>query len=196
MKYKVLLCDADGVVVRGDKKFSEQLELVYGIPKEKLHPFFEGPFALCSVGKADLKVELGKVIGEWGWKGTVDELIDFWFTKGTVLDQDVVEYVDAFRSAGVRCLMTTDNEEYRSRLLISKVGHGHPFEKVFYSAALGFKKKQPGFFEQVYEKLDGIPREQVLFIDDDQQNVEIAKQFGFDAHFYENLAGLKSKLES
>lgn len=77
MKYPVMLFDADGVMITSSRLFSEQLELDYGISVKKMQPFFTGVFKLCSVGQADLKQELDKVIGEWGWQGTVDELPEF-----------------------------------------------------------------------------------------------------------------------
>lgn len=93
MKYKAIFFDADGVLIKSKYLFSEQLEKDYGISIDVMLPFFTGVFRQCSVGKADLKEELANVIGDWGWEGTVEELMDYWFTKGTEIDQEVVEYV-------------------------------------------------------------------------------------------------------
>ena len=196
MRYDVILCDADGVIVKaGEFMFSQQLSREYGIPIEKMLPFFKGSFALCSLGQADLKEELAKVIGGWGWTGTVDELVEYWLTKGTQFDAEVIEYIGELKRAGARCYITTDNERYRGEFLKEKLGDGKPFEEVFYSAKMGVKKHDLGFFQAVHETIGGdqeVPKTRVLFIDDDQKNVDTAKAFGFDAHFYTNLPDLKN----
>ena len=61
MTYDLVLLDADGLVINGER-FSDRLRRDHGIPWETLKPFFDGPFAACKLGKADLKTELGKVI--------------------------------------------------------------------------------------------------------------------------------------
>ncbi len=197
MKYKVILWDADGVVLKFSRLFSEQLEIDYGIKNTTLQPFFTGVFRDCTVGRADLKDELRKVIVEWGWKGTVEELMDYWFTKGTQIDEEVIAYVQSIRALDVRCFMTTDQEKYRGVYLRNLLGDGKFFEAVFYSAEIGCVKKDSAYFEYVFEdlnKTEQVLKRQVLFIDDGEKNVETAKAFGFDGHFYRNLQELKSFL--
>jgi hypothetical protein len=78
--FKVILFDADGMII-SSPRFSEQLEKQYGIPWNRMEPFFKGPFQACKIGNADLKEELAKAIQDWGWQGSVDELVDFWFAE-------------------------------------------------------------------------------------------------------------------
>lgn len=194
MKYKVLLFDADGVVLKEARLFSEQLEIDYGIRTEILQPFFHGVFRECSVGRADLREELGRVVDEWGWQGTVEDLMRYWFEKGTCVDQEVLEYVWSLNRAGARCFMVTDQEKYRGEYLRKLLGGGQPFEQVFYSAEIGYRKKDPGYFEYVYRTInrpdDPIAKDQVLLVDDGKENIAIAKTFGFDAYLYDDLRGL------
>ena len=194
MKYQVLLFDADGVVLRSSRLFSEQLESEYGIKNEKLQPFFKGVFKDCALGRADLKEELAKVIADWGWQGTGEELLQYWFSKGTSVDTEIVEYIQSLCQIGVRCFMTTNQEKYRSEYLQNFLGHSKVFERVFYSAQIGATKKQPEYFQFVYKHLDGISKNQILLIDDDEENIEAAKIFGFETHFFTTLDGLKKIL--
>lgn len=69
--YKAIFFDADGVCIKSKYLFTEQLERDFGIKIEKMLPFFTGVFRQCSVGRADLKEELTKVVEDWGWTGTV-----------------------------------------------------------------------------------------------------------------------------
>ena len=189
--YKAIFFDADGVMIRSKFLFTEQLEKDFGIQIEKMLPFFTGVFRQCSVGKADLKEELAKVIGDWGWSGTVEELMEHWFTKGTQIDSDVVEYVKSLRDQGVRCFMATDQEKYRGEHLERELGGGKLFEKVFYSAGVGCSKKEQAFWDYAFGQIHELP-DDVLFIDDDAEKVEAVSKFGLDTYLYTDLPSLKA----
>ncbi|TAL50792.1 hypothetical protein EPN81_01795 [Patescibacteria group bacterium] len=200
MGYKAIFWDADGVVLKSSRLFSEQLEIDHGIKTEILQPFFTGIFRQCSIGKADLKEELSKVIAGWGWKGTVEELMEYWFTKGTQIDQTVLDCVQTFCDMGVRCFMTTDQEKYRGEYLQNLLGNRKPFERVFYSGQIGAVKKDPMYYEHVYDALNQasrapfselIAKKDILVVDDGEKNIETARELGFETHFYTNLESLK-----
>ncbi len=197
MKYDIILCDADGVVIKSAYLFSERLVAEYGIPPERVAPFFQGKFLDCLVGKADLKEELAKVIKDWGWPGSVDDLIRFWHTEGTVIDRDMTDFIQELRRAGARCYMVTDNEKYRGEYLEMVIGGGQVFEEIFYAAKVGARKRDPAFFPHVYgviTKTETVPKDRILVIDDDQRSIEAAQAFGFDGHLYTDLPTLKQSL--
>jgi len=198
MKYKIILWDADGVTLKNSRLFSEQLEIDYGIKTEVVLPFFKGAFRECSIGKADLKIELAKVINDWGWQGTVEELMGYWFTKGTLIDEEMVKYIESVRDSGSRCFMATDQEKYRGEYLKNLLGNNKPFERIFYSAEIGTLKNDPLYFDYIYrtinENSENITKDQFLFIDDDEKNIEAAKTFGFETYFFQNFDDLKKFL--
>ena len=202
MLYQAICWDADGVTLRRSRLFSEQLAAEHGLDVKKLQPFFKGVFKQCSLGKADLKEELADVIGAWGWHGTVEELLEYWFKRCTELDQEVLTCVRAIRDAGVRCFMTTDQERYRGEYLQNLVGHHNPFEQVFYAAYIGAGKKELAFWDYVYEKINRAPmgaslavsRESILVIDDDTEDIEMAKSAGFATHLYRDIPTLRTFL--
>ena len=197
MHYQTMFWDADGVILKRPRLFSEQLAIDYGIEMEKLQPFFTGVFKQCKVGKADLKEELTNVIGEWSWKGTVEELMEYWFTTCTELDHDVANFITSLRQHSIRCVMTTDNEAYRGAHLAATLGNGKLFDDVFYSGALGVTKKDPMFFTLVYQALNAqqhVEKSKILCIDNDEKNIETARALGFATHLYTNLESLKKFL--
>ncbi len=198
MKYKAIFCDVDGVLVKSTDLFAEELKKEFGIDREVLQPFFLGVFSDCRIGKADLKIELSKVLGDWGWGATVEELMDFWFTKGTQIDHEILDYIRGMKERGVRCFLTTDQEHYRAESLKAAFGNGNPFEHVFASADIGCTKNDPKFFEEVYAKINKasrnpaselITRDRILVIDDGERNIEAARSLGFDTHLYKDFAG-------
>lgn len=195
MKYKTIFFDADGVLIKDKFLFTDQLKQDYGIEIEKMLPFFTGVFRQCSVGKADLKEELVKVIDDWGWNGTVDELLEYWFTKGTQFEEDVIELVKSLCDKGIRCFMATDQEAYRGGHLRQTLGGGKVFEEVFYSAGIGHSKKTPEFWDDVFTRIGESSRSQTLFIDDDKEKINAVAQFGIDTYLYTDLETLKKYLQ-
>lgn len=185
MKYKVALFDADGVSLKDEGLFTDKAKEAGLISStEKTVPFFKGVFQDCLVGKADLKEELAKVISDWGWHGTVDEIVEFWFLVGGDIDPQMANFISSLKRKGVSVYITTDQEKYRGRYLREKFGH--IFEDFFISGEIGHTKKEPEFFERVFGKVKDKVRDksEIVFIDDALHNIENARAFGIDAiHF-------------
>lgn len=203
MKYKAIFFDVDGVLVKSKYLFTERLEEEYGIGTKKTLPFFKGVFRQCTIGNADLKEELLKVIEDWGWKGSVKELMDFWFTQGSEIDRDVIEYAKTLHESGIRCFLTTDQEKYRGEHFVKTLGNNKFFEEVFYSAKVGHPKKTEPFWVEVFAKIneasrdtssDLISRDQTLFVDDDEININAVAGFQIESLLYCELGDLKKKL--
>ncbi len=189
---KAVVFDADGVIVHGER-FTERFARDHGIQLKNTQPFFEGVFQDCLAGKADLKKELKKHLGEWGWAGSVDELMKFWFSEDR-LDERFFPLIDGLRKKGIRCYLATNNEKYRTDYLLKEKGLGRRFDAVFSSCSVGSKKPEPEFFAHILDKLDGITKEEVLFVDDDPENTAGAERFGFPTETYGEFSRLEAAL--
>ena len=74
---------------------------------------------------------------------------------------------------------------------------GKVFDKIFSSAFIGYKKPAVIFFEKVYKEIQHsqkIQKDRILFWDDEQKNVDAARQFGFHAELYKNIAHFEKKI--
>lgn len=187
MKYKVLFFDADGVILKGGHQFTDKLTRQFGIKLEVMLPFFKGPFLDCAAGTADVKEELAGVIDEWGWNGTIEELMEFWLTEGSPFDENNMEIAQKLAALGYHCFVTTGQEKYRGEMIKQRVGGGNPFEDVFYSAEVGRSKNDPQFFKMCFERIKHITtdKKDVLVIDDSPHIIEMAQELGFDTFFCE-----------
>lgn len=191
MNYKAILFDADGMTLIS-KRFSEQIQKDYGITWAKMKPFFDGPFVDCKLGKADLKKELAKVVGDWGWNGTVDELVSYWFGIGSTPNPEIVAIVKELRSRGVKCFLATNQEKYRAEYLRNVVGLKDIFDDLLVSSDLGHMKDEVAYFEEVYKRIGAVvPKESALFIDHEEKNLKAAKEFGFEVYQYQDVEGFK-----
>ena len=181
---KAIIFDADGMVIVGGERFSTRLAREYGIPQEVTAAFFKNEFQQCLVDKADLRVELTKYIAGWGWKGSVDDLLEYWFSGESKVDERIIVAVKKLRASGTRCHLGTNQEKYRTEYLKHEVHFNGIFDGIFSSAHIGAKKPSVKFFDHVFQTLQPIEKDEIFFWDDTLENVEAARSFGFQSKFY------------
>jgi putative hydrolase of the HAD superfamily len=141
---KEILLDADGVVIRPcHKYFSEKFSEDYGVPIGEILPFFNGEYKRASVGEVDIREVLLPYLEKWGWKGTTDEFLQYWYEGERDVDERVLEIVRNLRHSGARVYLASDNEAGRAKYLMEEVGLQSDFDGGFFSSDLGVTKSQP-----------------------------------------------------
>lgn len=191
---KTIIFDTDGVLIKREMYFSQRLSQDFGIPPEKILPFFKNEFQQCLVGAADLKVELAKYLKAWNWEKSIDELLAFWFTSESNVDSNILGSIKSLRSRGFLCYAATNNEKYRVQYLYDKLGFNNIFDGVFSSAELGCMKPKPEFWLAIDHKLGQPGKSEVLVWDDEQKNVESARNFGFQAELYTDFGSYQRRM--
>lgn len=189
---KEILLDVDGVVIRPRNKFfSETYSEDYGVPIDDIVPFFKGEYKKAAVGEVDIRDVLPPYLSKWGWKGTVDEFLKYWFENERDVDEKVVETVETLRQRGVKVHLVSDNEANRAKYLMEEVGLKDKFDEAFFSSDLGVTKSDPEFYKKVAEKLKLNP-EEIDYLDDDEKNVDIAKTLGIHARLFKDAGDLNN----
>lgn len=192
---KTIFFDCDGVIVLRRQKFLEKFADEFGVPPEKLRPFFQNEFLRCQLGKADLKQELQKYLPAWGWKKSVDELLAYWFTAENLADRQIIDYIQGLRAQGIYCCLATNQEKYRFEYLYYHLALNTLFDNLFPSWRVGFFKSQREFWQSVYNFNMGNKRE-ALTVDDNPEVIAAAKKFGFYGHTYTSLENLRAEVEN
>jgi putative hydrolase of the HAD superfamily len=188
---KAMLLDVDGVVLKkGTEYFSVRFAREYGAPAGEVTAFFKNEYRQCQLGKLDLKEELVKRLPVWGWSKSTEEFLEYWF-GGDEIDEEVLAVAQELRAEGIPCYLATDQEKYRKEFLTKKLAG--KLDGFFISSEIGHSKSEPEFFTTVLEKL-ALPAAEVEYWDDDQENVDVAKAVGIDAHFYASLQDFKDTL--
>jgi len=191
---KVVLFDVDGVLANGEP-FSHCLERDYGIMRQTTRSFFQGRFRECLVGNADLKEEVAHVLPEWGWQGSVDDFLTYWFRSEHSINEPLMQEVQRLRRRGLPCYIVTDQEKYRTAYLLEHMGFADAFDGIFSSAHIGYIKHDTRFFQSVLQALQGIHAHEILFWDDTPSKVETARSAGFQAEVYHDFADFTQKME-
>ena len=179
---KIFIFDADGVTIKlREKYFSQRLSEDYGISPELVIPLFKNEFYKCVLGEMDLKEVLKKYIIEWNWKGSVDELLKYWWQGESQLNTEVIEEIKKLRENGDKVYLATDQEKYRASNLMENVGLKNYLDGAFFSFDLRLSKATKEFWVKVLEILGNPDPKDVKFFDDEKENVEAALQVGIDA---------------
>lgn len=190
---KVILFDLDGVVIKKHSYFSHKFADDFGIDPELITTFFTTDFQACLVGRTDLKIIILPYLKTWGWKKSVDDLLEYWFEFESTLDQQIIEDIQKLRTSEKKCYLATNNEKYRTEYVKHRLSLGKKFDGVFSSAYLGCTKSDPRFWTQVMTTLQ-LPPSDITLWDDDADNVTSAKQAGIQAFFYSNYSDFKQTL--
>jgi len=175
---KVILIDADGVLIKKTKVFSLRFSEREKIPIETILPFFEGVFQKCLIGTKDLKWELPKYLKKWKIRESMEGILDFWFSGEASINQDVLNKIGILRKSGILCYLVTNNERYRVEYLRNTLNLDSKLDGIFGSYELGFKKPDARFFKEVMARVGKSDPEEIEFWDDDEENIDGAKSLG------------------
>src|SRR5438045_9606340 len=99
---KVILMDADGVLIITPKLFSHQHAEENGFEAAQIEPFFHGEFRQATVGKSDLKELIRQHRDLWQWQGEPEALLERWFKAENNIDQELLAPLQNLRQAGVK----------------------------------------------------------------------------------------------
>jgi HAD superfamily hydrolase (TIGR01509 family) len=184
---KVVLFDADGVLIRPPELFSHAYARSLGYPADHFLPFFKGPFLQAILGQADLKDLIRRYDHLWQWPGDPAGLLQRWFEHENVRNEPLLALVRELRAAGTPCYIATNQEKYRAAYLRT-IMFPDEFDGIFVSCELGYQKPDPQYFEAVLAQLGhthpGLKPADVVFFDDTPSHVAGAQTAGITAHVY------------
>lgn len=194
-KPKAILVDFDGVINKS-KYFSYIYSEKYSVPLEDVQKIFvDGRKDLTNIGKADLKEVMEGVLTDWKWEGTAWELIDLWFRTDFDIDMRVIDLIQKLRRSEIKCYVASDQEKYRTEYLWNEKKISQYFDGRFISYEIGYVKLQSEFFEFVIKELR-LPENDILFIDDSRDKLDIAKQVGIKPYFYNSFNKFEAFIRS
>ena len=181
---KTLLFDLDGVLTLPEEVFSVIYSRSHGYDLTPFTEFFETEWADFVTGEKDLKQHIENNPQFWKWDKSADELLDFWFKSEDVKNEALIEIVQGARKNDIKCYIATEQEQYRTDYIRNVMFKNH-FDGVFSTAEIGFKKKDPRFFENILHSL-GLNPADLIYFDDSQSKLDAAKVTGIRAYLYEN----------
>ena len=196
-----IMMDVDGVLVAGRPQdgahLFTDLEKDLGISLEVLQrDFFKLRWPDIVTGRKSLQPELADVLATIAPTVTAERLIDYWLINDSRIDMAVLDAMRSLLQRGHRVYLATNQEHLRANYLMNDMGLARDVDGIFYSAALGHRKPEQGFYSKITEQL-GVEKSEIILIDDTEPNVLSAREFGWQAVHWvpgmvvaEALAGL------
>lgn len=185
---RAILFDADGVLQhsRGDD-LSARLERILGSAPANIDVFAREVFEAerpAAIGQADFAEQLLPLVAPWGGRGVpdkdiADKLAAEWWCSIEV-DEPLLALVGSLRQHGWLCVLASNQQRYRARYMAEALGYAALFDRCFYSYEVGALKTEARYFEAVVAQL-GLSPQQLLFIDDAEKNVAVARSAGLHA---------------
>jgi len=191
---KIIIFDADGVVVKREMYFSQRLARDFGIPEEDIMQFFRNEFKDCAVGRADLREALKKYVSMWGWDGSIDDLLKYWFENEKELDEELIKEINILRAKGFICCLATNNEVYRTKYLAETVGLKNLFDYIFSSAEISHLKIEDEFWKYIQEKLGLKDLENIIVWESDGKIIEKAAELGMKGFLFDGVDNFREKI--
>jgi putative hydrolase of the HAD superfamily len=195
-KYRVLLLDADGVLVLPPKLFSEVYCEKYGVDADKQQQFYStDEFKQSLLGKLDLTEAIRIHNDLWQWKGDFKELVKLWLETENYPNKQLVDLVTEYRYQGLPIYLATQQEKHRAKYL-KETMFGDILDGMFCSCDIQANKHDKSFWQSVIQllnnKYEGITPDEIVYFDDRQSIVDVAKDCGIDAHLYTKASDVKT----
>ena len=133
-------------------------------------------------------------IKEWEIDLSVKEVIDL-LIQGYEVNPRVVEIVKNIRKKGYKTCICSNNFPARINGLQKRFGFLDDFDVVTVSYQVGATKPSELIFKDLVRKA-GVKPEEIVFADDNDNNLAGAKKIGINVFFYERLDKFLEKLKS
>jgi putative hydrolase of the HAD superfamily len=186
---KLIAWDFDGVLNRGYEGgfflWQASFEADLGTSAETFTAFMfgSGRFEDVLIGKRDLLDLLAEWIAADGVAHSPATVLDYWLGKDANLDSQVLDWLARSPAPGV---IATNNEAHRARFIWHNLGFAARMQRIFASGAMGARKPDAAFFEQI-ERWSGLPPAEILLVDDSEKNIAAARARGWQAfHFHDD----------
>jgi putative hydrolase of the HAD superfamily len=123
---------------------------------------------------------------ELGERPTLNRFREVYF-EALRANEPMLDLMRELRDGGYRLAILTNNVREWEPLWRAKLPVDEIFEVVVDSAWVGMRKPDPEIYRLTLERLGGIAPERSLFVDDNELNVEAARELGIHAvHFRSN----------
>lgn len=190
----VWVVDVDGVIAgAGGHDWTAGLETELGIAPAQLREFSRAEWPACVEGRRDTAEVLVPWLRRWGARCDAEGFIAWWHGRDTALDEPLLVCFAAWRAAGARLLLATNQDNRCTRHLWYGVGLADSFDAMIHSAAVGARKPDVAFWQAVADVIGPHEPRDVVVVDDTAANLDGAAPFEWRTHHFTGRAGLLAR---
>lgn len=193
---RAVFFDVDGVLVHGyharpelTRRWNENLLADLGVDPERFTQefIFDIFIKKVVVGQVSLVEALDRRLPSLGFKGSPMVFVNYWLTHDSELNEPLLDLVRKLKQRDdLRLYIATNQDHMRALWLWQNMGLGSLFEDIFYSARVGIRKPEAGFFDFVEQRI-GKQSEPPLFFDDTPKVIDGARAAGWEAVQFDTI---------
>jgi len=192
---RAVVFDLNGVFLES-RYLTDRLKEDFGIPIDESIKVLK---ACMSIVRLDPKVKVYTF-----WKSLLDKyhvdideekFLEYWFS-GESLVYDLIDLCKELREKSIKVYILSNN--FKERTEYYRNNFPEIFENVdnaFFSWETGNVKSNIDTYTRLLKKID-INGEDVIFFDDSQNNIDLAKKVGIKGYVFEDKEGMQEILES
>jgi len=196
---KIFLFDIDKVLVHAPGYGANHTLEEAGLDVSWKEDFFRDFYKDCQRGTVDIKEVLSPYLEKAGWKKSVEAFLRSWFVYEHHPDTALLDFIQTLRAKGLPCIINSDQEPNRKQYILEEMNFKHLFDAFYFSCDIGYLKQDVKRFEIVYDDIvkqfGAIKKEEIFYIDDQEKNIAVAKNFGIDAVLYESSEKTMKEIE-
>lgn len=194
-KIQAVIFDLNGVFIKS-RKLSDRFKEDFDVGAEDFLPVLKNIMEeVREPGAGDIYSLFEPHFKEWEVNFTREAFFDYWFGAEQE-DPEMVELARRLKQEGLKLFILSNNFRARREYYDEHFRFLHKlFDAVYFSFESGYTKSQPEAFQMVL-KAHGLDPEHVLFFDDSEGNVEVAKGLGIQAYLFESPEATKNILEN
>ncbi len=191
---KLILWDFNGVAVVGDHKgTSRHFGRKHGTPwKEVYAILYTKYFNKLALNKISDRTAWVRPIQELGWHQDWQQMRK-WHLDQQQLRKSVVDYVQSLRRRGYRCVLFTKNYEPWIRYEEKRLHFTRYFDEVLNTQKYNLPKTGRRTMQFVFRRY-GVNAREVIYIDDQQQNLVDAQAMGVHTIRYTDFKRVRARI--
>lgn len=184
---KAIIFDLNGVFIISPK-LSERFKQDFNILSDTFLPALKEIMDKVRQPNADNLYDLWKpYFDKWNISFTEEEFLNYWFSAEKE-NTELTDLTRQLKTKGIKIIILSNN--FRERA--GYYEENFPFLKelfdgVYYSWQTGFIKPDVKAFENTLKK-HSLKPEEVLYFDDSDKNIELAKSIGIEAYIFDDSA--------
>ncbi len=194
---RAVLFDSGGVIIRNvlTKDFPNFFASRYGVSPEKFGEYHREAWRLIRVGKISEQQYWDHIFAAYQLPSDANRAHEL-YVECLTLIPGVLDIIRELRErwSGILCLCNNEGKEFD--IARDKKFHFFQyFDHLFHSWKMGMPKRDPAFFSTVLKTIGCAP-EECLLIDDQENNIGVAKEQGIQTYLFTNAESLRSTLQS
>jgi FMN phosphatase YigB (HAD superfamily) len=197
----VLALDVDGVLIDSERGGRGPWQVAFGerfgVDADRLNAtLFAADWPEVVTGRRPVEAALAEALSSLGWEITVEDALRCWFEEDFVVRPTVIAAANAWSAHGVALALVSNQEPRRARYLRQRLAPLLPISSTAFSGDLGLVKSDPGFYGLAARHLGLGPRVQIVFLDDNLGNVEVAAAQGWTGIHFTQDGGWRGAVDA